>query len=87
MRNNRIGANEFLNQCCAFTPDLESILRARMRKIVLQHNPPDNGHKPDVVPILLQKSLMVSGKGDSVAVMRFAVEAGPVSLQCNLGNS
>jgi hypothetical protein len=27
-----------LNQCCALAPDLESILRARMRKIVLQHN-------------------------------------------------
>jgi hypothetical protein len=27
------------------------------------------------VPILLQKSLMVSENGDSVAVMRFAVEA------------
>src|SRR5262249_23600682 len=39
IRNNRIGANEFLNRCCAFTLDLESILRARMRKIVLQHNP------------------------------------------------
>src|SRR5262249_56278562 len=34
IRNNRIGAN----RCCAFTLDLESILRARMRKIVLQHN-------------------------------------------------
>src|SRR5215475_11628965 len=38
IRKNRIGANEFLNRCCAFTLDLESILRARMRKIVLQHN-------------------------------------------------
>src|SRR5215470_1749836 len=38
IRNNRIGANEFLNRCCAFTLDLDSILRARMRKIVLQHN-------------------------------------------------
>src|ERR1700716_3074492 len=28
-----------------------------------------------VVPILLQKSLMVSGNADSLAVMRFAVEA------------
>jgi hypothetical protein len=27
------------------------------------------------VPILLQKSLMVSGNGDSVALMRFAAEA------------
>src|SRR6266849_2146104 len=38
IRNNRIGAIGFLNQCCALAPDLESILRARMRKIVLQHN-------------------------------------------------
>ena len=41
--------------------------------------------KPDIarhgwhgrkVPILLKKSLMISGSSDSVAVMRFAVEAG-----------
>src|SRR5436305_11762315 len=40
MRNNRIGVNGFLNQPCALIPDLESIMRARMRKIVLQHNLP-----------------------------------------------
>ena len=40
IRNNRIGANGFLNQRCALAPDLESILRARMRKIVLQQNLP-----------------------------------------------
>jgi len=40
MRNNRIAANAFLNQHCALAPDLESMLRARMRKIVLQHNLP-----------------------------------------------
>jgi hypothetical protein len=39
IRNNRIGANGFLNQCCALMPDLESILHARTDKIVLQHNP------------------------------------------------
>src|SRR5436309_8054997 len=38
MRNNRIGVNGFLNQPCALIPDLESIMRARMRKIVLQQN-------------------------------------------------
>src|SRR5205807_10465227 len=38
--NNRIGANGFLNQRCALTPDLESILRAWTGKIVLQHNRP-----------------------------------------------
>src|SRR5438477_12958995 len=40
MRNNRIGVNGFLNQPCTLIPDLESILRTRMRKIVLQHNLP-----------------------------------------------
>src|SRR5262249_28345677 len=48
IRNNRIGANEFLNRCCAFTLDLESILRARMRKIVLQHNPPNSDRRADI---------------------------------------
>src|SRR5258706_15363541 len=38
IRNYRIGANGFLNQRCALTPDLESILRTRTGKIVLQHN-------------------------------------------------
>jgi hypothetical protein len=36
MRNYRIGANGFLNQRCALMPNLESILRARVRKIFLQ---------------------------------------------------
>jgi hypothetical protein len=35
--SNRIGADGFLNQRCALTPDLESISRARTGKIVLQH--------------------------------------------------
>jgi hypothetical protein len=48
MRNNRIGASGFLNQRCALTPDLESILRARTGKIVLQHNPPESGQIADV---------------------------------------
>src|SRR5262245_62098129 len=40
IRNDRIGANGFLNQRCALAPDLESILRARMSKIVFrQHRP------------------------------------------------
>src|SRR5438445_9929921 len=38
IRNNRIGANGFLNQRCALTPDLESILRTQTDKIVLQQN-------------------------------------------------
>jgi hypothetical protein len=36
MRNNRIGTNGFLNQYCALAPDLESMLLARTRKILLQ---------------------------------------------------
>jgi hypothetical protein len=40
IRNNRIGTNEFLNQRCLLAPDLESILLARMSKILLQQNRP-----------------------------------------------
>jgi len=36
--NNRIGTNTFLNQYFALTPDLESMLLAWAREIVLQHN-------------------------------------------------
>jgi hypothetical protein len=39
-RNNRLGAHNFLNQHCAWAPDLESILLARALKIVLQQNRP-----------------------------------------------
>jgi hypothetical protein len=38
--NNRIGAPIFLNRCCAFQPELESIFLAEMLKILLQHNLP-----------------------------------------------
>src|SRR5881227_2442923 len=38
IRNNRIGANGFLNQRCALTPDRESILRTQTGKILLQQN-------------------------------------------------
>src|SRR5262245_41835123 len=38
IRNDRIGANGFLNQRCALAPDLESILRARMSKIVFRQH-------------------------------------------------
>src|SRR5262249_42014986 len=41
--NNRIGASVLLNRCCSFVPDLESMFRDQMQKILLQHNPP----KPD----------------------------------------
>src|SRR5438128_2902878 len=40
IRNNRIGANGFLNQRCALTPDFESILRTQTGKILLQQNLP-----------------------------------------------
>src|SRR3954447_18448061 len=39
-RNDRIDENGFVSQCCALAPDLESILRARIRKILFrQHRP------------------------------------------------
>jgi hypothetical protein len=38
MRNNRIGAIEFLNQHFALAANLESMILARMRKIFLQQN-------------------------------------------------
>jgi hypothetical protein len=38
--NNRIDAGEYLNQCCASVPHLESILRGRMGKIFLQQYRP-----------------------------------------------
>src|SRR5215831_7563052 len=46
IRNNRIGTNGFLNQRCALTPDLESILRARTGKIarIRKHNRGQSGH-------------------------------------------
>src|SRR5881398_54809 len=50
IRNNRIGVNGFLNQPCTLIPDLESILRTRMRKIVLQHNRPE----AEISPILVE---------------------------------
>ena len=51
IRNNRIGATEFLNQRCAMAPDLESILRAHMSKIVFrQHRP---GADSEEVPALM----------------------------------
>src|SRR5262249_4527234 len=36
--NNRIGASVLLNRCCSFVPDLESMFRDQMQKILLQHN-------------------------------------------------
>src|SRR6266536_2314151 len=37
-RNNRIGAKDLLNRCCALVAVLESMLPARAPKIVLQQN-------------------------------------------------
>jgi hypothetical protein len=34
-----------LNRCCAFAPDLESMLRDKMIKILLQQNPPMSRHR------------------------------------------
>jgi hypothetical protein len=42
--NNRIEANKPLNQYCALAVDIESMLRGRALKIVLQHIPPESGH-------------------------------------------
>jgi hypothetical protein len=42
--NNRIEANGPLNQYCALAVDIESILRGRALKIVLQHIPPESRH-------------------------------------------
>jgi hypothetical protein len=36
--NDRIGARASLNRCCAFAPDLESMLRDKMLKRLLQQN-------------------------------------------------
>jgi hypothetical protein len=41
--NDRIGARAFLNRCCAFAPDLESMLRDKMLKIFLQQYLPKDG--------------------------------------------
>src|SRR5262245_15792590 len=35
--NNRIGASVLLNRCCSFVPDLESMFRDQMPKILLPH--------------------------------------------------
>jgi hypothetical protein len=43
--NNRIEANGPLNQYCALAVDIESMLRGRALKIVLQHIPPESGHQ------------------------------------------
>src|SRR6266511_1346696 len=42
-RNNRIGAKDLLNRCCALVAVLESMLPARAPKIVLQQNRSESG--------------------------------------------
>src|SRR6266487_494490 len=49
-RNNRIGAKDSLNRCCALIAVLESMLPARAPKIVLQQNLPDSGWRADSAP-------------------------------------
>src|SRR6266700_4207503 len=43
-RNNRIGAKDLLNRCCALVAVLESMLPARAPQIVLQQNRGASGH-------------------------------------------
>jgi hypothetical protein len=92
IRNNRIDAIGLLNQCCALAPDLESILRARMRKIVLQHNRP----LPDSCTAAKQKlysitsSAIESSDGGTVRPSSLAVCALMTSsnlLDCTTGRS
>src|SRR5262249_47999401 len=51
--NNRIGASVLLNRCCSFVPDLESMFRDQMQKILLQHN----RHKADMRVVALDVRL------------------------------
>jgi hypothetical protein len=60
VRNKRIEADEFLNQCIVrWQPDLESKLRARMPKIALQHIRVNSGSK--FAPIEPFRFLTLSG--------------------------
>src|SRR5262249_18065189 len=51
--NNRIGASVLLNRCCSFVPDLESMFRDQMQKILLQHNLPKAAvtHRSNKAPL------------------------------------
>jgi hypothetical protein len=40
VRNNRIGTNDLLNQCCAFSSSLESMLLGKPFKIFFQQHRP-----------------------------------------------
>src|SRR5258708_25903893 len=76
IRNNRIGANGFLNQRCALTPDLESILRTQTGKILLQQNLPTgdmpNAFHGEPVSVRLTPSTARRGRYSSVLRWRFA---------------
>src|SRR5262245_18714876 len=52
--NNRIGAPVLLNRCCSFVPDLESMFRDQMPKILLQHTPPQSRHRQFATTCLLR---------------------------------
>src|SRR5262249_32522842 len=49
----RIGARALLNQCFLIALDFESMFRAGMVKILLQHNPPQSGYRSDLKVIAL----------------------------------
>src|SRR6266536_2880584 len=70
-RNNRIGAKDLLNRCCALVAVLESMLPARAPKIVLQQNRP-NKRK-------------VSGRIGSSEMCRFCAEVADKRGKLRLG--
>jgi hypothetical protein len=80
-RKIRIVTGSVLNQRCASKADLESILLVEALQnsfaTVSAEERTYRGANVEVrvVPILLQKPLMASANGDSLALTRFAVEA------------
>jgi hypothetical protein len=59
MRNNRIGTRGFLNQYGAKTPNLESMLLARSRKIFLQQNLPNRKYSGSLIRARAHRSSRV----------------------------
>jgi hypothetical protein len=82
-RHERTGANGVLNQHCALVPDLESILRTRMRKIALQHSP--LGADLAGLPALSAAGPGVPSHGHNDILLQertfFSKRSAPVSLQ------
>jgi hypothetical protein len=68
--NDRIGARAPLNRCCAFAPDLESMLRDKMLKILLQHN----RHQADL-PSSHDHVRLARRSGNHLNVLRFPLIA------------